>query len=106
MCAATEAHPGAYSLGDSASVASSKGRMLGGPAVSPLSLRCLTCPVKRMKQTQDDPFAFQSRSALVCFESPEEADVSKLWRRARGSRLCPAAVSHPVSDSLASQTLV
>lgn len=28
-----------------------------------------------MKQTQDDPFAFQSGSALVCFESLEEAEV-------------------------------
>lgn len=31
-----------------------------------------------MKQTQDDSFAFQCGSAMVCFESWEEAEISKL----------------------------
>lgn len=46
-----------------------------GPALHPLSLRCLIQPVKSKEQTEDDSSAFQCE--MVCFES-------------LGGGLCPA----------------
>lgn len=56
------------------------GEVLGAPALSPLSHRCFICPVKRMKQTQDDSLPFRVEAPWFVLKARWR--VSKLWRRA------------------------
>ena len=87
---------GTYSPGSSLDVL---GGRPWGPALHPLSLRCFIQPIKSRKQAEDDSFAFQCGSSMVCFESQEVrkplGEGFALPWLLRPGRCCPA-IAHPL----------